>query len=77
MMNQSRPLRGAFATGGNSIMTQMLVESKSAHQHGGWPSANARRAAAVGGLLFVAVLLVFSPTLHQGFFDYDDDVLRL
>ena len=55
-------------------MTQMLVESKSVRRRNGWPGTNARRAAAVCGLLFVAVLLVFSPTLQQGFLVYDDDV---
>ena len=63
---------GAGRCRGISIMAQMLVESESARRHGGWPSNSAGRAAAVCGLLLLAVLLVFSPTLHQGFCGYDD-----
>ncbi len=55
-------------------MAQMLVESKSARPHGGWPSTDAWRAAAICGLLVLAVVLVFGQTLGQEFVNYDDDI---
>ena len=55
-----------------AIMSQAPIQPKPSAQRGRQRRADAWRAIAVCGFLVVAVLLVFSRTLSQGFLNFDD-----
>jgi len=55
-------------------MSGTVVQSQPSAQRGSKRQGDAWRVIAVCGLLVLAVLLVFSRTLSQGFLNYDDDL---
>jgi hypothetical protein len=55
-----------------AIMSGTLIQSPSCAEPGAKRRTDAWQAAAVCGLLVLAVLLVFSRTLSQGFLNIDD-----
>ena len=65
---------GSLRRLGNRVMSQASIEPIPSTRPGAASHCEAWRAIAVCGLLFVAVVLVYSRTLSQGFSNFDDGI---